>query len=66
MGEIADDCFDRAMDELEEMEMDPDSPLWDYQYRHPPMPAKVCVHRYAIGRCPNEFCEGNPHKRIPF
>lgn len=40
MGEIADDCYDRALDELENLDADPDYYVnrampWDWRRQHP-------------------------------
>lgn len=75
MGEIADDHQSYIADEMDDMHADPDHPSWDVFSRptrdelegmRQRQIASQCMHRFPLGRCPNNGCSGSPQKYLPF
>ncbi len=70
MGDIADDCFDLAMDELDRNYTNPD---WLEEQQHIlnrrlrlESEIQKCKHNFSMGNCPNHGCSGHAEIWIPF
>ena len=64
MAEIADDCFDLAMDELDRNYTNPDWVMHQEQLSRQRF--NTCTHNFQLGRCPNKGCDGHEDVWMPF